>query len=199
MTVKKFTKTELWTARKQGINFKQLLAQNQLTIPDEDVQFLENTFGPACKKWSQLIAWSWLDQSVLFKDPDKLKLAESIKAQLQSKLAQQAQVDSTAGSQSLATFMAKLENKFKPLVDTLAFAEDLSIVFNPEFGSHFYLQVDDTYEGSFTIDTETEYNGKKPKVTLGLAYPSRTSLYLEWMNDVGIQEEPPAYLPTGTF
>jgi hypothetical protein len=187
MTVKTFTKTQIWDARKEGKTLAQLL--EGLTFPPEDIQFLDDTFGIACKKWSQLIAWSWLDQKLFFSDDD-LKLAESLQAELKAAMAKQAQANSPSGSKELETFLSDLQKRFEPLVNTLSFVRDLDTVFDKEFEYLFYLQVNDTFEGQISIDTEQEHNGKKPKITIELAYP---------LNDTTSQEEPPAYLPTGTF
>lgn len=196
MTIKKFTKTEIWDARKDGKTFAQLL--EGLAVPPTDIKFLEDTFGPACTKWSQLIAWSWLDQNLLFKGKD-LKLAEYIQAEFQAEMAKQIHKNTPSASQELEKFLLSLEERFTPLAGTLYFVQDLNFVFNKDFENHFYLQVHQDFEGWIEIDTEQEHNGKKPKLTMGLAYPDRTHLYLEWMNYNGPQEEPPAYLPTGTF
>jgi hypothetical protein len=204
MTVKTFTKTQIWDARKEGKTLAQLL--EGLTFPAEDIQFIDDTFGIACKKWSQLIAWSWLDQKLFFPDDDRnLKLAESLQADLRAAMAKQAQANSPSESNELETFLFDLPKRFEPLVDTLSFARDLDTVLDKNFEYLFYLQVNDIFEGQISIDTEQEHNGKKPKITIGLAYPftgadpSKNQLYLAWMNDTTSQEQPPVYLPTGTF
>jgi hypothetical protein len=202
MAIVTITKTQVWDGRAAGKTIADLIAEkdDSIKVAPEDMQFLEKTFGPACRGWSQLIAWSWLDQTVLFSDDnDDLKLAESLQAEFQAEITKQAQEDSKAGSNDLADYLSGLEEKMKPLLAKLGFSIGMSKVFDANFGNHFYLKVDDSYEGYFSFDPEKQYNGKKPKITLGLAYPSRTHLYLEWMNDTSNQEEPPAYLPTGTF
>jgi hypothetical protein len=141
----------------------------------------------------------------LFFSDDDLKLAESLQAELKAAMAKQAQANSPSGSKELETFLSDLQKRFEPLVNTLSFVRDLDTVFDKEFEYLFYLQVNDTFEGQISIDTEQEHNGKKPKITIELAYPfngadpSKNQLYLAWMNDTTSQEEPPAYLPTGTF
>jgi hypothetical protein len=202
MTVKTFTKTQIWDAREEGKTLTQLL--EGLTFPPEDIQFIDDTFGIACKKWSQLIAWSWLDQKLFFSDDD-LKLAELLQTEFKAAMAKQAQTNTPSGSKELESFLSDLQKRFEPLVSTLSLAQNLDTVFDKNFEYLFHLQVNDTFEGQISIDTEQEHNGKKPKITIGLAYPfdgadpSKNQLYLSWMNDTTSQEQPPAYLPTGTF